>query len=263
MQKKFFPNTKIQTVLMILIGFIIGSPMAISFLIYEEDVNKAIWGFPMTMALLVSYIAVILIAWLINRKRKFKADLHFELEKLNLFTLILVVLFSFQLGLNLPFQRVCDTLFSSETHIFSIELLFILVMVLIMPVLEEILFRGFILKGLLSNYSPKKAIIFSGTIFGIINLQPSMIPGAICFGLLFGYIYYKTNSIGITILLHAATNLFGILASYLNHYFGKPNLHTITDLYGDYSILLVVILIVTFIASFWYLFKKESKFNLD
>jgi hypothetical protein len=67
----------------------------------------------------------------------------------------------------------------------------------------------------------------------------------------------------LTILLHATTNLFGFFASYLNHHFGKPNLHTITDLYGDYSILLVVILMVTFIASFWYFFKKERKFNLD
>jgi len=251
MQKKFFPNTKIQTVLMILIGFIIGSPLAISFLIYEEDVSKAIWGFPMTKALLVSYIAVILIAWFVNRKGKFSADLHFGLTKLYLLPLMLVVLCSFQVGLNLPFQKVCNTSFSLDTQIFSAELLFILVAVLITPFLEEILFRGIILKGLLITYSPKKAIVFSAAIFGVINLQLYMIPGAICFGLLFGYIYYKTNSIGITILLHAATNLFGILASFLNHYFGKPNLHTITDLYGDYSILLVVILMVIFIASFW------------
>jgi len=262
MQKKFFPSTKIQTVLMILIGFIIGSPIAISFLMYEEDVDKAIWGFPMTKALLVSYMAVILIAWFVNRKRKLSADFHFGLTKLHLFPLILVVLFSFQLGLNLPFQRVCDTLFSLETHLFSYEFLFILVAVLIMPVLEEILFRGIILKGLLTTLSPKNAIIFSAAIYGVFNLQSSMIPGAICFGLLFGYIYYKTNSIGITILLHAATNLFGAFASYLNHHFGKPNFHTIADLYGDYSILLVVILIVTFIVSFWYLFKKEKKIQI-
>ena len=109
MQKKFFPNTKIQTVLMILIGFIIGSPLAISFLIYEEEVNKAIGGFPMTKALLVSYIAVILIAWFVNRKGKFSADLHFGLTKLYLLPLMLVVLCSFQVGLNLPFQKVCNT----------------------------------------------------------------------------------------------------------------------------------------------------------
>ena len=263
MQKKFFPNTKIQTVLLILIGFILGSPFAISSLMYEEDVDKAIWGFPMTKALLFSYLAIILIAWYINKKRKLSADLDFRLTKLHMLPLILVVLFSFQLGLNLPFQKVCDNVFSLDTHISSTELLFILITILIMPVLEEILFRGFILKGILSTYSPKRAIIFSAAIFGVINLQYSMIPGAVCFGLLFGFIYYKTNSIGITILLHTATNLFGFFASYLNYHFGKSNFHSITDLYGDYSILLVVILMVTFIASFWYLYKKESKFNLN
>ena len=184
-QKKFFPNTKIQTVFLILIGFFIGSPIAISILVSEKDVNKVIWGFPMIKALLVSYLAIILIAWYINKKRKISANLHFGFTKLYMLPLMLVLLFSFQLGLNLPFQKVCHHVFSLDAHNFSAELLFILVAALIMPVLEEILFRGIILKGLLTNYSPKKAIIFSAATFGVINLQTSMIPGAIFFGLLF------------------------------------------------------------------------------
>ena len=217
----------------------------------------------MSIVYIILVTSIILIAYFINFRRKLTFDLSSKLSKINLLPLILLVLFSFQLVINLPFQKLYFTLFGKILHNSSNSLVYILSAIFIGPFLEEVLFRGIILKGLLSNYSPKKAILISAIIFGLIHGQPSMIPGAICFGLLFGYIYYKTNSIGITILLHAATNLFGAFASYLNHHFGKPNFHTIADLYGDYSILLVVILIVTFIVSFWYLFKKESKFNLD
>ena len=39
------------------------------------------------------------------------------------------------------------------------------------PVLEELLFRGAITKELLRRYSPAKAILFSGLIFGIFHLK--------------------------------------------------------------------------------------------
>jgi len=264
MQNKNFPRTIPQIIGLFTIGLLIGTVFSLPFLNFDK-LNDSLYSRDIKMSIVYIIIVTltILIAYFINFKRKLTLNLRFSLKRLNLFPLILLTLFSFQLAINLPFQKLYYILVGKISHNSSDSLIFILSAILIGPLLEEILFRGIILKGLLSNFTPKKAIIISSIIFGLIHGQPSMIPGAICFGLLFGYIYYKTNSIGITILLHAATNLFGILASYLNHHFGNPNLHSITDLYGDYSILLVVILMVTFIASFWYLYKKESKFNLN
>lgn len=264
MKNKFFPSTIPQIIFLIVIGVVIGTAFSFPFLINEKLIDKAISReFTATVLYIIVVTVIILIAYFINYRRKLTLNFSFRLKRLRLLPLLFLVLFSFQLTINLPFQKIYNTLFSIALHNSSYSMVFILNAILIGPLLEEILFRGIILKGLLSNYSPKKAILISAIIFGLIHGQPSMIPGAICFGLLFGYIYYKTHSIGTTILLHAATNLFGIFASYLNHHFGNANFHTITDLYGDYSIVLVVTLFITFIASFWYLFKKESKFNLN
>jgi len=124
------------------------------------------------------------------------------------------------------------------------------------PILEEILFRGILLKGLLTSNSPKKAIIISSIIFGLIHGQPVMIAGAILLGSFLGYIYYKTNSLGLTILMHFAANLFCTIAYFLNQNLGNPNFKTIADLYGSYSWLLMLVLILTFTVSSYYLVKK-------
>jgi uncharacterized protein len=264
MQNKNFPRTIPQIIGLFTIGLLIGTVFSLPFLNFEK-LNDSQYSRDIKMSIVYIIIVTltILVAYFINFKRKLTLNLRFTLKRFNMFPLILLTLFSFQLAINLPFQKLYYILVGKILHNSYGSLVIILSAILIGPFLEEILFRGIILKGLLSNYTPKKAILISSIIFGLIHGQPSMIPGAICFGLLFGYIYYKTNSIGITVLLHAATNLFGIVASYLNNHFGNPNLHKITDLYGEFSILLVMILMVTFIGSFWYSFKNERKFNLD
>lgn len=45
--------------------------------------------------------------------------------------------------------------------------------VLLAPVLEEMLFRGIMLDGLLKRYSPTKAIVWSAVLFGIVHLNPT------------------------------------------------------------------------------------------
>ncbi|EHQ29261.1 CPBP family intramembrane glutamic endopeptidase [Mucilaginibacter paludis] len=81
------------------------------------------------------------------------------------------------------------------------------------PILEEILFRGIILNGLLKNYSPQKAIIVSAAIFGLVHLNPWQAIPAFLGGLLMGWMYWKTNSIIPGMLIHFANNLFSILLS--------------------------------------------------
>ena len=201
-------------------------------------------------------IIIILLAYLINSRRKLNYNYKFKLSNLNLLPLIFLVVFSFQLGLNLPIQKIFNSLFSINKSVSFYSWVYIVSALSLAPLLEEILFRGIIYKGLLSSYSPKNAIIISSIIFGLIHGQPTMIPGAIFFGLLFGYIYYKTNSLGMTILLHFTANLFGIIASFLNHNLGNPNFKTTTDLYGNFSWLLMLVLLLTFTASSYYLVKK-------
>ena len=82
------------------------------------------------------------------------------------------------------------------------------------PLFEEWLCRGIVLRGLLnSNVSPAKAIIISSVFFAILHMNPWQAVPAFLLGLLFGYVYYKTGSLKLTMLMHCANNTMAALLS--------------------------------------------------
>lgn len=83
----------------------------------------------------------------------------------------------------------------------------ILLICLIGPFVEELLFRGVVLKRLLiymnNVYS---AIISSAVLFALFHVNPAQIPGALILGLITGYIVYRTKSIFYSFFVHAIYN---------------------------------------------------------
>ena len=80
------------------------------------------------------------------------------------------------------------------------------VIVISAPVLEEILFRGIILDGYLKNYKPWQGIIVSAFLFALLHGNLAQGIGAFGMGILFGWVYWKTNSIIPSVLLHFINN---------------------------------------------------------
>ncbi|MBU3106040.1 CPBP family intramembrane glutamic endopeptidase [Clostridium gasigenes] len=78
--------------------------------------------------------------------------------------------------------------------------------VIIAPVFEETIYRGIILNGMLKKYSPKKAIIVSSLIFGLIHLNLPQGLNAFVLGLIIATVYYYTRSLYICMIMHAANN---------------------------------------------------------
>lgn len=81
------------------------------------------------------------------------------------------------------------------------------------PVFEELLFRGAVTDVLLKKYSPAKAIVFSGLIFGIFHLNPVQVVSASLVGFLLAWIYYKTRSLIPCILIHVLNNSLSVYLS--------------------------------------------------
>lgn len=80
------------------------------------------------------------------------------------------------------------------------------------PLFEEWLCRGMILRGLLHNrIRPLWAIVISALFFALIHLNPWQAIPAFAIGCLFGYIYYKTGSLKLTMLMHFTNNSFALL----------------------------------------------------
>ena len=84
---------------------------------------------------------------------------------------------------------------------------------IVAPLTEEILFRGIILKGLASRYSPTKAILISAILFSLFHLNPYQFFAAFVMGLFLGYLYFRMKSILPCILAHSFSNLLVVLSS--------------------------------------------------
>ena len=82
------------------------------------------------------------------------------------------------------------------------------------PLFEEWFCRGLILRGLLSNrMHPAAAIAVSSVFFALLHMNPWQAIPAFILGLLFGYVYYKTGSLKLTMLMHCVNNTLAAILS--------------------------------------------------
>lgn len=87
------------------------------------------------------------------------------------------------------------------------------------PFFEEWLCRGTVLRGLLnfrkpdgSSMNPYVAIVVSALFFAVIHLNPWQAIPAFAIGCLMGYVYYRTGSLKLTMLMHFANNTLALCA---------------------------------------------------
>ncbi len=78
--------------------------------------------------------------------------------------------------------------------------------VVIAPLVEEVVFRGLILRGLLGRWPAAAAIGTSALLFAFMHLNPAQFPIAFGLGLALAWVYARTRSLGLCILGHAANN---------------------------------------------------------
>ena len=90
-----------------------------------------------------------------------------------------------------------------------------LALVLAGPVMEELLFRGVILRRLQASGTAPRAVVLSSLLFGAIHLNPWQFLGAFSGGLLLGWIYVRTRSLWLCIAGHALNNACSLYASAL------------------------------------------------
>ena len=86
------------------------------------------------------------------------------------------------------------------------------VIALLAPVVEEVVFRGAILRALLSSMQSKwGAICISAALFALIHFNPAQTPHAFLMGWLMGWLYMRTGSIVPGVVFHWANNTVAYL----------------------------------------------------
>ena len=97
-------------------------------------------------------------------------------------------------------------------------LLQIVVLALIIPICEELVFRGLVFNRLKEDGSVIGAIIYSSLIFGLLHGNMVQIVYGSLLGLLLAWLYQQMGSIWAPILAHIFMNLVSVLATKFDFY---------------------------------------------
>ena len=114
----------------------------------------------------------------------------------------------------------------------------------LIPIIEELLFRGIIMGEFLATMKADAAVFLAALIFGTMHMQPVQIGYAFVCGLILGYVYLYSNSLLLSIALHIIFNLLGgILPILLSD---KPSLMNALG-YLEISFILIGVLCILFL----------------
>ena len=91
----------------------------------------------------------------------------------------------------------------------------ILALVVVAPLTEELLVRGLILRGFLSHYSVRKAVLASAIFFGLFHFNPWQFTITTILGILFAWWFIETRSMLSCFFGHAFANALPLAATIL------------------------------------------------
>lgn len=101
---------------------------------------------------------------------------------------------------------------NANEHFFAGEFLFeVLASCIVVPIAEEVLFRGIILKRISMMASENLGIVFSAVLFGIIHVNLVQFLYATLLGILLAFIVVKTRRVSLAVLGHGAANFIAVL----------------------------------------------------
>ena len=208
------------------------------------------------LCLVVGWLPPLIICF--RKRALFLADKAVNLSagiwSLSIFIMLIWVIFEFQFG-----ALIHEVSPSSTSTIRIIQA------VLIAPIFEEIFFRGFLLRAFLKNYNLISALILSSTLFTLVHVDTSFslahlesLLEKMVFSIIIGWIFYRTNSISLAIILHAISNLF-ISLVYLLMSSSNEIQNQFADLYfNSFSLAISLASIALFAIGLWLLTKNTK-----
>ena len=121
------------------------------------------------------------------------------------------------------------------------------------PLFEEWLCRGLVLRGLLQKMNPFSAIAVSAAFFAILHMNPWQAIPAFILGLLFGYVYYKTGSLKLTMLMHCVNNTLAVVLTRIP---SLSDAETFMDIMSPWAYICIYIASILFVAAALITFKS-------
>ncbi len=80
------------------------------------------------------------------------------------------------------------------------------------PIVEELFFRGLLLRSLLGRTPPPVAIVVSAVLFGLAHFEAVQFAGLAAFGVVLGVLAWRTGRLTPGIGAHAAFNAAAVIS---------------------------------------------------
>lgn len=210
-----FPN-KLESILLVLSLFVVQL-VSVAYLAVIGATWKA--GDPVVY-IIVSTFSVCIITWFSLGKMELKLEELFhsnQNSELSVITITVVPIVMVVIGFHLLVSNYFNfyyTFFPNETDatknltlMMNSGFLGFISVCLVAPVVEEVLFRGIILRGLLGNYNKASALLFSSVLFSLFHINPDQLFHTFVCGLFLGWLYIATFSLWTSVLAHILFNI--------------------------------------------------------
>ena len=207
-----------------ILGIMIATTVILipTLMFFGPDGSSMSFGAQLLIATLLGTGIPCWIIYLIRKKKTNIGSFNLSIENRRIIPLIVLIAIPLNLGIAGPLIELVPMtdFFREMMREMVLEmasdqgLLMFTALVIAAPILEELIFRGIMLDGLLRIYSPTKAVIVSSLLFGLIHLNPAQFVGGALVGGFMGWVYVHTRSVMATILIHAVFNLTAFTESY-------------------------------------------------
>ena len=268
LQAKTYPNIgqSIGITGIVIAGMLLMSPLLLIFnnkLMSEDATNFIYYLCAMGVPLGIVYA--------IRKSKTGETKFNFKIENKQTIPLIIIAQIGLLIGITVPILGLVLELIPvpealAKAFEFEINISTFLLIVIAAPVLEEFIFRAVMLNGLLKKYSPVKAILISSILFAFVHLNPWQFFSALFIGIFIGWIYHKTKSLSLAIIIHAVNNFTIFLLVFISEkFFGLDSSAmsemTLSESYGGLTgfVLITTGSILIFVLSVWFLKEKFKK----
>lgn len=203
--------------------------------------------------------------WSYLKNRNLATPMNTEIEDFSILPFVIVATWAILFGVDIPLVSLIPVPEYLQEFFKNLEMdgiFSFLTIVIAAPILEELIFRGMMLEGLLRRYSPAVAIITSAVFFGIAHGNPVQLVSASLLGCFIGWIYYRTRSITWAIIVHLCNNLTAFLLSSIDSEELQSFEVNVIELYGGMTTFLFIIL-TCFVAGIGCVIYLNNRLVID
>lgn len=208
-------------ILSVLSALLVGTVIASVGLVYLPEKNNQVTNF---LALFIGqgFMVIPLLLFLTARKEPLLDRLR--IKKISSQVVLATVIFSIGIIVLVDeFDRIASLLFAPPEYLdqigymlkfdtFNMAIFLMFGIVVLAPLGEELLFRGFLQKFLEEHWNDiTRAVLVTSLFFAIIHLNPFWLIQIYVLGVLLGYLAWRTGSIWAGFILHAANNFMALI----------------------------------------------------